>query len=189
MAQPSDSAAASLREAEFPEDAGCLRALFRRYRSWLGLDLCFQGFDEELADLPGHYARPRGNAWLAWRNGEAVGCVAVRPLEDAGACEMKRLYVSETARGHGLGGRLAQRSVAWAVEAGYRIMRLDTLQSMAVARGIYGRLGFTEIPAYRRNSLDRVVSLELDLALWSGRPGALEAQVSRDDRRGNQGLA
>ncbi len=160
-----------LEEARFPEDAETLRRLLRAYRSALAAEPCFAGFESELAGLPGDYARPRGNAWLVRRGGDggALGCVALRPLEATGLCEMRRLYVVEAARGRGLGRRLSARAVEWAAAAGYRTLRLDTLQSMAVARGIYARLGFAEVPSYVHDPQAGVVYLELDLAHWRRR--------------------
>lgn len=156
----------TIEEAGFPNDTETLRRLFRTYQEWLGVDLCFQGFEQELAALPGAYARPSGNAWLARRGDETLGCVAVRPLAGPGVCEMKRLYLAEQARGMGLGARLADRAVAWAAAAGYSVMRLDTLRSMTAARVIYARIGFIETAPYYDNPMDDVVYLELDLARW-----------------------
>jgi ribosomal protein S18 acetylase RimI-like enzyme len=133
--------------------------LFREYAGSLGVDLSFQGFEEELAALPGGY-----DAVLVARLGDdAVGCVGVRPLEPP-ICEMKRLYVRPTARGTGLGRALASAAVARARELGYERMRLDTLPQMGAAQGLYRALGFVEIPPYRHNPVPGTTYLEL--VLW-----------------------
>lgn len=151
------------RGSAFPDDADSTRRLFREYQAALGIDLTFQGFDEELATLPGAYAPPRGTLLLAMRNDEAFGCVGVRPF-DADRCEMKRLYVRPAGRGRGLGRQLAEGAVAFARAAGYREMLLDTLPQMAAAARLYAALGFTECAAYYDNPLPgtRYFRLALD---------------------------
>ena len=121
--------------------------LFREYAGSLGVDLAYQGFEAELAGLPGRYAPPRGTILLARRGAEAVGCAAVRPL-DAGDCEMKRLYVRPGGRAIGMGRRLAEAAVAFATSAGYRRILLDTLPTMTAAIGLYRALGFAPIEPY-----------------------------------------
>jgi len=149
--------------AETEADVSEMRALFVEYQEWLGVDLCFQGFEAELRDLPGKYAPPRGRMLLV-RDGErAAGCVAFCPLEEDGVCEMKRLYVRAEWRGTGLGKRLAERIVDEARAAGYSRMRLDTLSHLDAAIGIYRTMGFREIEAYYHNPEEGVVYMELDL--------------------------
>ncbi|MDQ3136724.1 MAG: GNAT family N-acetyltransferase [Gemmatimonadota bacterium] len=143
------------------------RALFAEYAGTLELDLSFQGFDAELASLPGAYAPPAGRLLVARHGDAAVGCVAVRALEP-GVCELKRLYVQPVARGLGVGRHLTEAAVAEARAAGYRVMRLDTLATMASARRLYAGLGFRAIPAYRHNPLPGVEFLELDLRVPEG---------------------
>lgn len=150
--------------AESPEHIGILRTLFTEYQHWLGVSLCFQGFDQELASLPGAYAPPLGRVYLAAADGTFCGCIALRPMKDEGVCEMKRLYVQEAFRGHGIGRMLTQRIVDDARAIGYRTMRLDTLQRMETARMLYRSLGFTEVPAYYHNPIEETVYLELELA-------------------------
>lgn len=153
---------AELAEATSPEDLAEVRRLFCEYADALGVDLSFQGFAEEIAELPGRYARPRGMLMLAWRGASAVGCVGLRPL-GADVCEMKRLYVSPVARGSGLGRILATAIVEAAREIGYDRMRLDTLPQMGAAIGLYRSLGFTEIAPYTGNPVPGALFLELEL--------------------------
>ena len=153
--------AVSARTAADVEEA---RRLFREYEASLGIDLCFQGFEQELAGLPGRYAPPEGELLLArGRSGEIAGCVAVRPLGE-GICEMKRLYVRDAYRGRGVGRLLAEAVIAEARRIGYRRMRLDTLPSMRLAIPLYRSLGFTDIPPYTANPVEAPVPREGALA-------------------------
>jgi ribosomal protein S18 acetylase RimI-like enzyme len=141
---------------ESPEQLEATRAIFREYAQGLGVDLCFQNFEAELASLPGEYQAPRGGLLLATVDDELAGCGAFRALPDvdyANACEMKRLYVRSRHRGLGLGRLLAQALMDQAVRAGYSVMLLDTLDDMEAARGLYGVLGFEEIPPYYYNPI------------------------------------
>lgn len=142
------------------------RELFLEYAAALAIDLCFQGFDDELATLPGEYAPPRGALLLAYVDGEPAGCGAVRPLVDvdyANACEMKRLYVRRAFRRFGIGRLLAQALMDHASGAGYSVMLLDTLDDMEAARGLYAALGFEEIPPYYFNPLPGAHYLKAEL--------------------------
>ena len=151
-----------IRHASGAGDMALARRLFEAYAAWLDEDLCFQGFAEELATLPGKYAPPRGRLLLAWEGARAVGCVALRPL-DGDRCEMKRLYVQPAARGGQLGRRLAQRICEEAHAAGYRRICLDTLPSMSAAQRVYATLGFEPIEPYVFNPIDGARFLGLDL--------------------------
>ena len=123
--------------------------LFAAYAATLPIDLGYQGFEAELAALPGKYAPPQGELLLAWgKDGRALGCVALRPIAPDGCCEMKRLYLAPAARGLGLGRALAEAIVSVARTCGYSEMRLDTLESMTSAIRLYERLGFVRIAPY-----------------------------------------
>ena len=140
-----------------------VRALFREYANAIGVDLCFQDFENELAELPGRYLAERGGQlWLARRDGELAGCVALHRLDDR-VCEMKRLYVRPGFRGMNLGRRLADAVIAGARDVGYERMRLDTLPSMQTAIAMYESLGFHDIAPYRHNPIDGARYMELVL--------------------------
>lgn len=157
------AAAFTIAPAHSSADIAAVAELFREYGASLGIDLGFQHFDEELANLPNEYARPRGALLLARCGDAAAGCVALRPLE-GDACEMKRLYVRPAFRGLRLGDALARQAIDAARAIGYARMRLDTLPTMVAARAMYERLGFREIPAYRFNPVEGTAFLELPLS-------------------------
>jgi putative acetyltransferase len=151
-----------IRVAANRDDFAQARALFEEYAAWLKVDLCFQGFAEELATLPGAYAPPRGMLVLAGPLDAALGCVALRPLAGDGAsassvAEIKRLYVKPVARGTGLGMRLAQTVIDGARAIGYQEIKLDTLAHMAEARSLYAQLGFRECAPYYHNPIPGAV--------------------------------
>jgi len=175
---PASACITSIREAVTPGDIALARSLFVEYAQWLKVDLCFQGFDAELANLPGAYAPPLGRLLIAGAPAAAFGCVALRPL-DQGCCgrvaraavgpdlqvgEVKRLYVQPAYRGERWGRRLAAAAIADARAIGYRELKLDTLGWMAAARALYADLGFRECEPYYDNPLPDVVYMSLDLS-------------------------
>jgi putative acetyltransferase len=153
--------ALAIREARSVDDITHARALFREYADWLAIDLSFQNFADELATLPGKYAPPRGRLFLA---GEPpVACIALRPLDEAGVGEVKRLYVRDAARGTGLGRALVQTVIEHARAIGYRELRLDTADWMRDALRLYARLGFRECSPYYHNPMPGAVYMSLVL--------------------------
>ncbi len=137
-----------IKEALFPEQLDIVIALLPEYQQWLGFDLSYQCFDEELSTLPGKYASPRGALLLAYVDSSPAGMIAMRPV-DQNICEMKRLYVRPSARGLGLGCKLIERIFDKARAAGYSRMRLDTVAGkMDSAIALYRQFGFNEIPPY-----------------------------------------
>jgi GNAT superfamily N-acetyltransferase len=171
------AATPALRLAATPADIALARVLFVEYAQWLKVDLCFQGFDRELATLPGAYAPPSGRLLLAGTPRAAFGCIALRPIETASGSgrevsgawtvtrigEVKRLYVQPAHRSGGWGRRLAETLIADARAIGYTELKLDTLDWMADARRLYARLGFRECAAYYDNPLPGVVYMTLAL--------------------------
>ncbi len=145
-----------------------VRQYFRNYAAWLGVDLSYQNFDQEMASLPGAYSAPQGRLFFAEVDGRPAGCVGVRPLNDSeGVCEMKRLYVDPEARGHGIGAALALAAIKAAKEIGYRKLIIDTLPNMRMAVKLYRELGFTEAPNYYQTPVEGTMFLALDLDNWS----------------------
>lgn len=150
-------------QAESLEQLSQIRELFLEYAKSLGFSLCFQGFDQELAGLPGDYAPPEGRLFLLTCNGQAVGCVALHKIE-TGIAEMKRLYVRPEFRGKNLGRILTEKIIAEARQIGYKKLRLDTVEPiMKTAVALYGKLGFHEIPPYRKNPIEGALYMELEL--------------------------
>jgi putative acetyltransferase len=140
-----------------------IRELFLEYAKSLGFSLCFQGFDQELAGLPGDYAPPEGRLLLSEYDGQVAGCGALHKAGD-GIGEMKRLYLRPAFRGKGLGRVLAERILQEARSIGYAKLRLDTVEPvMKDAVAMYRRMGFREIEAYRVNPMEGTLYMELDL--------------------------
>lgn len=153
---------------------GKVRELFLAYQQWLDIDLCFQGFDAELANLPGAYAGPRGRLFYLEIDGRPAGCICLRPLDET-SCEIKRLFVVSRHRGQGLGQKLVLAAIKAGREIGYQRMLLDTLPKMPMALKLYRELGFRDTPPYYDTPLEGTVFLELNLTTWS------EANVSREN--------
>ncbi len=153
--------------ASTPDHISAVRELFKEYASQLEVSLSFQGFDDELTQLPGEYGEPRGSLLLALVDGECAGCCALRPLEDVdygNAAEMKRLFVRKAFRGFGLGRQLAEAILETARRLDYACVLLDTLNDMEAARALYEELGFEEIPPYYHNPIAGAHYLKVDLA-------------------------
>ena len=156
----------TLTVASTPEDVWAAATLFQEYADSLGIDLQFQGFEAELANLPGEYGTPRGCLLLAWVDGALAGCCALRPLDNCdypNAGEMKRLYVRKAFRAFGLGRELAEAALDAARQIGYTSVLLDTLDDMEAARALYTNLGFIEIPPYYHNPLPGSHYLKVDI--------------------------
>jgi putative acetyltransferase len=157
-------------EAQGPDEIEEVRHLFWEYETFLGVDLSFQCFEDELVTLPGKYAPPTGALFIAVNGEQTAGCVALRKLEDA-VCEMKRLFVRPQFRGRGLGRQLAVRIVDEAIRLGYSMMLLDTLDRLEKAMKLYESLGFVRTKPYYHNPLHGVVYWKLDLG---GQPRGLK---------------
>lgn len=143
---------------ETAEELEAVKALFRAYVDWLGIDLSYQGFEEELAAMPGKYAPPHGALFAAKASdGTVLGCVGLRAFDDRGRCEMKRLYVLPEGRGKKVGSALVGRVIEAAVAAGYSEMLLDTLPTMTGAIRLYRAAGFEEVPAYYETPIRETV--------------------------------
>jgi len=157
-------------QAESPEQIAIAREMITEYATSLDFNLCFQGFEEEMRALPGKYAPPAGRLLLALWEGKAAGVIALRPLNEApGLCEMKRLFVRNAFRGHGIGRVLAERVIAEAVAIGYTRMRLDTVVGkMDQAIGMYRELGFVETAPYYNSPVGDMLFMELELQAHSG---------------------
>jgi GNAT superfamily N-acetyltransferase len=154
--------AAQFHVARTADQIGAVRELFREYASGLGLDLCFQHFDEELATLPGKYAEPRGRLYLLMESGDYAGCGALRPFQEDIA-ELKRLYIRPAFRKRGFGRLISQRLIDDARQIGYRAVVLDTLRTMKEALALYASLGFGETAPYYHNPAPEVCYMRLEV--------------------------
>lgn len=163
---PVDKPSVDLLTPSKPEEMDAVRQIFQEYADSLNVDLEFQGFESEIAELPGDYAPPRGQILLARIDGTIAGCCALRPLDDCdypNAAEMKRLYVRKAFRGFGLGRQLAEAMLDLARQGGYDHVLLDTLDDMESARALYVELGFEPIEPYYHNPIPGAHYLKVDL--------------------------
>ncbi len=162
-----------IREAAGADEVEWVRGLMREYAAYLAggaAGICIEGFEAELASLPGVYAAPTGTLLIALGDGTPVGCCAIKPIQvksaapDERSCEMKRLWVAPQARGLGLGRRLGDRAVEWARAAGYTALYLDTAPAaMPEANRLYGAMGFVEISRFNDNPVPGIVFFRLPL--------------------------
>ena len=150
-------------QATTQTDIDQARELFKEYEAGLGISLCFQNFEQELANLPGDYAPPQGRLLLAREHDQLLGCIALRPV-DSTVCEMKRLFVRPEFRDRRLGRVLVEAIIEEARKIGYEHMRLDTMPGrMDRAIALYRSIGFIEIPPYYKNPVDSATFMQLDL--------------------------
>ncbi|KAF2461609.1 putative GNAT family acetyltransferase [Lineolata rhizophorae] len=160
-----DSESYRIEPARSSLDIDHVMQLFIAYVEWLGIDLTFQDFEGEKRAMPGKYAPPKGELLLARdRNRRPIGCVALRPMDEEGCCEMKRLYVSPDARGLRLGHALVKAIIDDAASKGYREMKLDSLDKMVQARSLYKKFGFVETSPYYDNPIPGAVFLSCTLS-------------------------
>jgi putative acetyltransferase len=145
-------AGVALVEVSSATDLRDVRSLFEEYARSLDFDLSFQGFERELEELPGRYARPSGRLYLARLEGEAAGCIASRRIGE-GTCEMKRLFVRPAFQRRGLARALAGTLIAEMRAAGCAEMKLDTVPAMRAAVALYESLGFRDVAAYTENPI------------------------------------
>jgi putative acetyltransferase len=163
-------------QAETAAQVATARELIEEYAAWLEFKLCFQGFEEEMQSMPGKYARPAGRLLLALWDGRPAGVIALRPLDESGLCEMKRLFVRPEFRGHNIGRLLAERVIREAAEIGYSRMRLDTVAGkMDSAIAMYRELGFKETDPYYQSPVGHTLFMELLLT---------QGQASSEENRG-----
>jgi ribosomal protein S18 acetylase RimI-like enzyme len=159
-----------IKRARGKHELGAVRDLFAAYAASLPVDLDYQDFAAEVADLPGKYAPPGGEILVAWDAARRpIACIGLRPLDAPGTCEMKRLYVVPEARSFGLGKALTEALIEVAKSRGYAALRLDTLPTMHTAASLYERLGFRRIKPYYAPTPEGTMFMELDLSPSSGK--------------------
>ena len=166
-----EKAAIVLRKASTKDDFAEFRKLAIEFHDWLQFDLSWQNFGKEMDNLPHPYGEPEGFIILAMLNDELAGCVALKPLPSAidvhernmKVCEMKRLFVRESAQGRGVGRELIEKCIAWGKELHYDLMVLDTIPRLEAANSLYQKFGFTPRGAYYGNPVEGVIYYELSL--------------------------
>jgi ribosomal protein S18 acetylase RimI-like enzyme len=162
--EPTAAPPFQISHARSERELDAVRALFAAYASSLPVELDYQDFGSEVADLPGKYSPPKGELLVAWDSVDRpVACIGLRPLDDPNVCEMKRLYVALGARSFGLGKALTEAIIKAAIERGYSTLRLDTLATMVTAANLYERLGFRRIEAYYGPTPPGTIFMELNL--------------------------
>jgi GNAT superfamily N-acetyltransferase len=140
-----------------------IKILFNAYLQELNEDLCFQSFDSEIDNPLYKYSAPTGALFIATYNATPVGCIALQPLQDAGTCEMKRLYVDPEYRKFGIGDALVKALLQEAKTMDYILMKLDTLERLQAAIKLYQKFGFETVNAYYDNPLPGVVFMQKEL--------------------------
>lgn len=140
------------------EHVEIVRGMFRKYQAWVDNDICFKGFEEEIANLPGQYSPPKGVIYLAYDETEVVACAAIRPRIDKSEteAELKRIFVKDNYRGHGLGKEIFDFAMLGAKEMGYKTVVIETLPIMTAAQHLYEDYGFVRATAYFENADDSV---------------------------------
>lgn len=140
-----------------------IKTLFKAYLGELNEDLCFQSFDSEIDNPLYKYSAPTGALFIATYHATPVGCIALQPLQEAGTCEMKRLYVDPEYRKLGIGDALVKALLREAKVLDYTLMKLDTLDRLQAALKLYLKYGFETVTAYYDNPLPGVVYMQKDL--------------------------
>ena len=143
-------------------DLELFRELIHEYQSFLGVDLCFQKFETELADPFSKYSPPKGIVLLGYWDGEICACGALQDL-GSGICELKRIYVRPAFRRRGIARSISEYLLKRAAEMGYQRARLDTLRRLVGAVDLYASLGFSEIEPYNFNPEADIVYMERSL--------------------------
>lgn len=151
-----------IKTASTPTEFLHAKALIQEYVTWLGVDLSFQNFDAEMADLPKMYNKADGGLFLAYLNHAPVGIAGLRRFSETEA-EVKRMFVKDSAKGMGIGKQLLRTCVETARKLGYQNIKLDTAAFMTAAIKLYTDQGFVEIDAYRFNPHDHARYFELRL--------------------------